>query len=291
VAHRFSGIPVIESFSYGQAFGRVDLQVDPVRGKVVSSKIFAPQRICRGSATEDKPATCETFDYEGAKVEPKPQILESVRADLARADALRQQPLGPVLSAKFTRSHGEESAVGNLFAALVLEARGGDVALANGGGLRADLPAGPLTFGALFEAFPFDNRVATVRLSGAELKKNLLHHLTSDRGGIVSLAGMRVVASCAPRGLQVDLFRDTGARVKDDEPLTLVTSDFIVLGGDDVLQGASARGAVTMDDELVRDAMVRALGKRKQLAPADVLQPGKPRIVMPGPRPVSCGKN
>lgn len=296
VAHRFSDIPVIESFSYGQAFGRVDLEIDPTRGKILSSTIFAPQRICKaagpggtpGAAPAQSATVCETFEYEGAAVTPKPQILEAVRADLVRADALRQQRLGPVLSSKFTRAHGEESAVGNLFAELLLRARGGDVALANGGGLRADLPEGPLTFGALFEAFPFDNRVATVRLSGAELKKNLLHHLVSDRGGIVSVAGVRVTATCTRDGLRVEITRESGARIRDDEQLTLVTSDFIVLGGDDVLKGASARGAVTMDDELVRDAMIRELGKRSRLAPADFLQARKPRIALPAARPIRC---
>ena len=37
-----------------------------------------------------------------------------------------------------------------------------DVALTNGGSLRAELPAGALTYGELYEALPFDDRFVTI---------------------------------------------------------------------------------------------------------------------------------
>lgn len=62
------------------------------------------------------------------------------------------------------RAYDEESALGNLFVDLMRAVRRTDVALTNGGGLRADLDPGHLTYGRLYEAYPFDNRFATVRL-------------------------------------------------------------------------------------------------------------------------------
>jgi hypothetical protein len=43
---------------------------------------------------------------------------------------------------------------------------GADVALLNSGGLRADLPAGELEYGAVYEIIPFDNNVATITMTG-----------------------------------------------------------------------------------------------------------------------------
>ena len=38
----------------------------------------------------------------------------------------------------------------------------------------ADLPAGPLTYGSLFEVFPFDNKLVPVPLTGAQLRRLVL---------------------------------------------------------------------------------------------------------------------
>ncbi len=56
-----------------------------------------------------------------------------------------------------------------------------DVAIYNGGGLRADIPAGPLTYGRLYEVFPFDNRVARLTVTGDELRRVVEGHLTPSR--------------------------------------------------------------------------------------------------------------
>ena len=59
------------------------------------------------------------------------------------------------------RAYRTESAEGDWFTDLMLAAQPrAQVALTNGGGLRADIPAGPLTYGELFKAMPFDNRFA-----------------------------------------------------------------------------------------------------------------------------------
>ena len=85
--------------------------------------------------------------------------------------------------------YGEESALGNLFADMMLAATSGaDVALTNGGGLRPTCPKGPLTFGDLSEAMPFDNYMVRLRLTGQELARVLAGNLGAG-GGILSVAG------------------------------------------------------------------------------------------------------
>src|SRR5690606_6133561 len=123
-----------------------------------------------------------------------------------RAEAKKQEPLGPVLGAALERSYDAESALGNLLATLMWEEQpSADLALFNGGGIRADLPAGPLRYGALYKVMPFDNRFAIVTQSGAATRRMFARNLGST-GGILSVAGARVEAECRDGALVVEVF-------------------------------------------------------------------------------------
>ena len=65
VAHRVSGIPIIEAFANGHAFSRIDPTVERPTGRAVDARIFPPQRICA-------PERCGGESYEGAPVVPTP---------------------------------------------------------------------------------------------------------------------------------------------------------------------------------------------------------------------------
>ena len=97
--------------------------------------------------------------------------------------------------------------------------------------LRVDLPAGPLTYGRLFEALPFDNRFATIPLTGGELADVIARNLERDNG-IISLSGVRAEARCEAGALTVTLHRTSGRTITPGTKLTLVTSDFLATGGD-----------------------------------------------------------
>ena len=56
-----------------------------------------------------------------------------------------------------------------------------DVGLVGNADIRADLPAGPVTYGQLFEVQPSQNELLKVMLTGAQLREVLEHAL--DRGG------------------------------------------------------------------------------------------------------------
>jgi 5'-nucleotidase len=215
---------------------------------------------------------------------------------MASAKELRDQPLGVTLEAAFAKAYDRESAVGNLFVDLMMAARpDADVAMTNGGGLRADLPAGTLTYGALYEAMPFDNRFAVVTLNGIHLRRLATNNLYSG-SGIFSWGGMTVDATCKDGELTVKLLDGSGKAIADDRTLTLVTSDFLASGGD----GAIGRlglpeGSVELTDIVIRDAMADVLrargkagGKKAELSPRDFLDAKAPRLAYPAPRPVSC---
>jgi 5'-nucleotidase len=290
VAHRVNGIPIIESFSNGRAFGRVDLYVETRSGKAGSLRIYPPQALCAEQL--DKPA-CAGESYEGAPVARDAAVLQVLAPDLERARAERQRPLDVELTSEFKRSHKTESALGNLVADLVRGAYpGADAAINNGGSVRTGLPAGPLRYGLLFEMFPFDNAVAELRVSAAELAQIIAANLQSDRG-FLALSGLRASARCAGHALTVELSRAKGAPLAPKTRLRVLTSDFLANGGDGLLRGIPlAKDAITIHRErMLRDAFVEELSARKgKLDGSDkaLFDPAHPRVRYDGVRPLHC---
>ena len=286
VAHRIDGIAAIESYSSGRAFGRVDLQV--TGGKIVNEHIFPPQLVCPLDEHNNPipVEACRPEPYDGRAVVPDPAVQRIVDAALARARVRRSEKLGVTLAALVRRAYKTESAEGDLFTDLMLAAEpGADVALANGGGLRADLPAGELTYGELFEAMPFDNRFALVDVTGAQLQRIVEDNL-SRGGGILSWAGLTARARCA--GDRLDLAVAVRGKPLDAHAhYTIATSDFLASGGDGLFSRVGlAPGAVRVTDVVIRDAIADALRARKGIIdPAQLPR----RLDYPGRRPVACG--
>ncbi len=285
VAHVVNGIPIIESYAYGRAFGRVDLEVDPARG-VVGYAVQPPRDLCETGSAET--GDCAPGSYEGRPVVADPRVAEVIAPALENARSLRERSLGVHLEAVITRSREAECPLGNLFTDLMRAARpDADVALTNGGGLRADLPVGELTYGQLYQAMPFDNRFARVRLTAAELAEVLADNLTRT-GSFFSIAGLRAEARCEGQTVRVTLLDEAGP-VAPERMLTLVTTDFLATGGDGAL-GRLPEGRVTLEDgEPVRDAMAAALRDRGgRLSPSALHDASQPRVRYPGERPVRC---
>ncbi|HWU87439.1 MAG TPA: bifunctional UDP-sugar hydrolase/5'-nucleotidase [Kofleriaceae bacterium] len=290
MAHRISDIAVIESYSSGRAFGRVDLRLAP-DGHVTGEKIHQPQVMC---GELDKPvpppAACQPGDYEGRPVVPDPAVQQIVDSALARAAVRRSEKLGVTLAKRITKSYGTESAEGNWFCDLMLAARpDAQVAVTNGGGLRADLPAGELEYGQLFEAIPFDNRFAIVELTGADLRKLVSTNL--QRGGaILSWGNLAAKARCKDDRLDVAI--TVGGRpLSDAATYKMATSDFLASGGDGLLGRLKLPdGAIKVTDVIIRDAMADVLRQRKgTIDPDKLYAPSVRRLDYEGARPVECG--
>jgi 5'-nucleotidase len=288
VAHRIGGAAVIESYSSGRAFGRVDLRLTSTH--ISSVTIHKPEVMCPLDK-ENNPvpvADCHPADYEGKPVVPDPEVQKIVDAALARAGERRGERLGVTLTATLTKAYGSESAEGDLFTDLMLAARpDADVALTNGGGLRADIPAGDLTYGGLFAAMPFDNRFAVVTVKGKHLRRLVLSNLQRG-GGILSWSGLTAKARCKAGQLTGDILVK-GKPITDEGSYTVVTSDFLASGGDGLIGRLKLPdGAVKMTDVIIRDAIADVLRKRKgPLDPAQIV--ARKRLDYEGQRPVSCG--
>ena len=232
VAHEVAGIPIIQAYSTGRAFARLDLTVDRGVG-VVSARVFSPQALCAAVDTEGSCTVAGDASphYEAAAVEPDASVVAAMQPELERVNRWREAPLGITLETPLARNRdGLESPLGNLFAdALLAAVPGADVAIAMGarrGGLRTDLPAGALTRGSLYDVFPFDNRVVTLALTGAQLRQALAGEVTRRRRGIPSVSGVRVRVTCEGDRPEVEIVRPSGAPIGPAETLIVATTDF-----------------------------------------------------------------
>ena len=218
-----------------------------------------------------------------------PSVQKIVDEALSRADVRRKEQLGLTLTATVSKSYGSESVEGNWFTDLMLAAHpDAQVALTNGGGLRADMPAGQLTYGQLFEAMPFDNRFALVELKGSHLRRLISTNLQRS-GGILSWSGLTAKARCKAGKLDTSISIG-GKPLDDNKPYKLVTSDFLASGGDGLIGRLKLpEGAIKITDVIIRDAIADLIRKRKgSLDPASVFSGPRKRMDYEGARPVEC---
>ncbi len=99
------------------------------------------------------------------------------------------------LAGDLRRGKGENT-LGDWIADVIREAAQADVAVLNGGGIRRDLPAGPLTALLVHEVLPFANTLVTVKMTGAEVQSmadcNARGQVGGDHG-ILQVSGISYV--------------------------------------------------------------------------------------------------
>jgi 5'-nucleotidase len=143
---------------------------------------------------------------------------------------MRMTPLGVELAGTLSRTGVVESPLGNLWADALRERSGADIALNHNGigGLRADLPPGPITFGQLYDTFPFDNRLVKVHLSASALESGLANALRRGRRGWFGISGAKVRVTCDASRIGVELLRPSGEPIPASALLTVVGMDSLL---------------------------------------------------------------
>jgi 2',3'-cyclic-nucleotide 2'-phosphodiesterase (5'-nucleotidase family) len=254
IAHEVNGIGIIEPLVSGQAFGRVDVIFNRTTRSVSEHRIFAPHPVVPGEPGEP-------LEYEGRGVAPDPDVVRAMQPALARVHQLQATALGVSLPAPIVRGDDAGSPLGNVFADAMRNAvPSADVAVVNTAtrGLFADLPAGPLTFGRVYAAFPFDNRIARVTLTAAELGRWLEGEIRQGRRSGLGISGVGVLASCASDGVHVELFRYGNGipnPIKAEERLLVATIGGPTLSGTAGAIDPLGGGGPAENAPIVRDAL------------------------------------
>ncbi|MBI3130348.1 MAG: 5'-nucleotidase C-terminal domain-containing protein [Acidobacteria bacterium] len=205
---------------------------------------------CRPPATAPAPApkavqatqpTPPRLDAPGSiqvapAIEEDPELKAFIAPRTAEVRALAELPLVEAPQGLFRGRSGEEHLLGYWIcdavrtrAALLA---GTDVAfaIANRGGIRANLKPGMLKVGDIFEVMPFENEVILVDLTGAELIQVLREGLQS-RGG-EPISGVKVTVAGTPdQGILSVTWAD-GRPIDPKATVRVATSDYLYGSGD-----------------------------------------------------------
>ena len=99
--------------------------------------------------------------------------------------------MDPQTGERMVRSN--ETNLGDLCADAYRYMSGADVAVVNGGGIRANIPAGDITYGQVIAVHPFGNEMCVVEVTGQELLDALelsASKLPGEFGGFLHVSGM-----------------------------------------------------------------------------------------------------
>src|SRR5215831_20339449 len=194
VGHFIKGVPAIETPGLGAFFSMIDLWLDPKQHSVIANKtqIRAMIPIC---ARVDEQGSCDPRKLRDAPsarltqatflhrpVVPDAKVTEMLEPAEAKVRAEQERKLGVKVPHELVRNREGESALGEVLVDALREMERADVALINPGGLRADLPAGELTYGEVYDVLPFENTVANVIVTGEELTRLLQAAYGARRG-------------------------------------------------------------------------------------------------------------
>ena len=176
------------------------------------------------------------------RVDPDPTLAKAVRAYGERLSRELDGEIGTTeteIDSRRAVVRTRETAIGNLVADAMRLAVDADVALTNGGGIRANKvypPGTTLTRRDILSELPFGNKTVLLELSGAELRaalENGFSGIEKTAGRFPQVSGIEVVYDLRrPAGERVVEIRRDGAALDPEATYTLATNDFMARGGD-----------------------------------------------------------
>lgn len=215
---------------------------------------------------------------DSATVKPDPEIEAVVKGYEDKLSKELDIEIGVTetpLDSRRATVRGGEAAMGNLIADALKASVGADVAITNGGGIRADkqYAAGQkLTRRDILAEMPFGNTTVLLEVKGEQIKAALENGVSQVRelgGRFPQVSG--IVA-------EIDLKEPVGSRVKsvtvNNQPLDpakiykLATNDFMARGGDGYRAFADAKSLVDISaSQLMASQVIDYVAKAGKVAP------------------------
>lgn len=239
-AAEVNGVLIVQAHEYANNLGFLRLEVE--NGKIVKheSKLIP--------VTADVPKNAK------------------VQAIIDRWNEELQQRLSQVVGKTDLVWDGERASVrvketnlGNLVADIMRDAVGADIALTNGGGIRASINPGEIRVADIYTVLPFDNTLAVIELRGMDIIEALEHSvrlLPEQNGGFLQVSGITFeVIPDAVVGARVINVKVDGKPISAAGYYTVATNDFLAAGGDgyDILKNGKL---IADTGVMLRDVMV-----------------------------------
>ncbi len=242
---RVAGISIVEAGPEGSSVAVADLVKTSAGGREVRTRI--------------EPVSAD-------RVEPDPEMAAMVESYRRRTDSITSRVVATI-KAPLSRADDQQR-LGGLIAEARRNVLRADVGLVGDAAVRADLPAGPVTYGQLFEIQPSQSSLVKVTLTGRQLREVLEHALAQGRRPSAYLAGAQVrYDPRRPPGKRVQSIElQQGQKLRSGAEYTLAVDELLASGGQGylMLAGLPSTPATILDVE----ALVTHLRRLPQ--PVDV---------------------
>ncbi len=206
---------IVQANQYAKYMGELKLKIRKRNGKILHSEFILHKL--------------------DESVPDDPEMVAFLVPYLQIAQKLTEEPVGnskTALDGVRENVRRKETNLGNLVTDVFRKIARADVAIQNGGGIRAPIDAGDITFGEILKAFPFNNTVVSVELTGEELLSILQKSASLPRdgtaGGFLQISGARVLI----KGDRVLKVLVDGKPLDLKKKYTVATNSFTANGGD-----------------------------------------------------------
>ena len=230
---------IVSAYAYGKFLGELNVTFDD-DGKVIEAS-GAP--LLMDAAVVEDEATVSRI-VEAAK--PLDEIRNKVVAQTDEA-----------IGGDRETCRSQECTMGNLIADAMLDRvkdQGIDVAIQNGGGIRASIDAGEVTMGEVLTVLPFQNTLSTFQVTGAtlvEALENGVSQIEEGAGRFAQVAGMTYAFDASkPAGERVSDVMIGGAPVEMEKLYGVVSNNYVRSGGDGYKMFTDAQNAYDFGPDL-----------------------------------------
>jgi len=243
-----NGTVILQTGAYGVYLGVLELIVDKATSKAVGYTEASGLKVVSAGAHDasDRRAALIAKKYNDRVKDKFSAVVGTASADL-------------------TTTRAGESNLGNLVADAMRAAAGCQIAFENSGGIRANIPAGKITMEEVFTAFPFDNVLISMTLTGEQVRTALEQGGTGDFG-VMQVSGIAVTYDLKrPAGQRVVKAEVNGKPLDATASYTVVTNDFLAAGGDKM--AALTQGKNIAYGDTLLDALVEYLKEHSPVSP------------------------
>jgi len=191
-----------------------------------------------------------------------------------------------------------ESNLGNLITNAMLYESGAQIAITNGGGIRASIEAGEITVGDVITVLPFGNYIVTLDVLGSDIIKALENGVTDypvAKGAFPHVAGITFTFDPAKPAMErITSVMFNGKELDPKMTYSVATNDFMAAGGDlYVSLGASTQTGeyAALDEALINyikqvdTATVKVEGRVNLYDPTKVVPEVTPPVETPTDTP------
>ncbi|WP_240414092.1 5'-nucleotidase C-terminal domain-containing protein [Paenibacillus periandrae] len=210
---------IAQTGEYGKNIGKIQLSIEG--GKLTSKNASLITR------------------KEADQLQADPAVLDDINNVKKEQEAVLSQVVGTSsdkLIGDRTIVRKGESNLGNLITNAMLSETGADVAITNGGGIRASIEAGQITKGDIITVLPFGNYIQTKKVKGSDIKAALelgVSGYPGELGGFPHVGGIIFEFDPAqPVGNRVLSILIKGKQLDPNQTYLLATNDFMAAGGD-----------------------------------------------------------